>query len=146
MGHGGRRRGAGRRIGAVTRRTREVADAAAAEGVTPLDYMLTVMRDPTADVQRRDEMAALAAPYVHPRLSAISTDLNVKVGVTTVNIISVPDGHQLTDAQLRELSPTIDAPLDPPINDTTVLNYTPSKDTGPVIDNEAPVTDDEAAA
>jgi hypothetical protein len=43
----------------------------AASGEAPLDYMIRVMRDETAPVKRRDEMAKAAAPYVHPRLAAI---------------------------------------------------------------------------
>src|SRR5262245_58007601 len=39
------------------------------KGLLPLDYMLAVMRDPTATQTRRDRMAALAAPYCHPKLS-----------------------------------------------------------------------------
>ena len=38
---------------------------------TPLDYMLRVMRNPASDDERRDQMAKVAAPYVHPRLAAI---------------------------------------------------------------------------
>src|SRR5690348_2865607 len=38
-------------------------------GITPLDYMLKVMRDRKADASRRDDMAKAAAPYVHPRLA-----------------------------------------------------------------------------
>src|SRR5262245_51908907 len=38
-------------------------------GLMPLEYMLAVMRDPTASQQRRDRMAALAAPYCHAKLS-----------------------------------------------------------------------------
>jgi hypothetical protein len=33
----------------------------------PLDYMLAVMRDPTASEQRRDRMCIAAAQYCHPR-------------------------------------------------------------------------------
>ena len=33
--------------------------------------MLQVMRDPLVDVDRRDDMAKAAAPYVHPKLAAI---------------------------------------------------------------------------
>ena len=40
-----------------------------ASGLTPLDYMLDVMRNKRADPARRDEMAKAAAPYVHPRLA-----------------------------------------------------------------------------
>lgn len=71
MSRGGKREGAGRKAGAVTTRTREIADAATAEGVTPLEYMLGVMRDADADLDRRDAMARAAAPYMHPSLKAI---------------------------------------------------------------------------
>lgn len=43
----------------------------AATGITPLDYMLKVMRNPKADASRRDEMAKAAAPYVHPKLATM---------------------------------------------------------------------------
>lgn len=35
----------------------------------PLDYMLSVMNDSTADKDRRDRMAIAAAPFVHPRIA-----------------------------------------------------------------------------
>lgn len=70
MARGGRREGAGRKKGALTKRTREIAERAAAEGDTPLEYMLRVMRDVTADPGRRDEMAKAAAPYVHAKLQS----------------------------------------------------------------------------
>jgi hypothetical protein len=38
---------------------------------TPLDYMLRVMRDPDVEPARRDEMAKLALPYLHPKPTAI---------------------------------------------------------------------------
>jgi hypothetical protein len=38
-----------------------------AVGEMPLEYMLRVMRDRTADQKRRDRMAVLAAPYCHLR-------------------------------------------------------------------------------
>jgi hypothetical protein len=38
-------------------------------GELPLDYMLRIMRDPTVDDARRDKMAALAAPFCHPRIA-----------------------------------------------------------------------------
>lgn len=44
MAHGGKRSGAGRPTGAVTLRTREVAEKALAEGKTPLEVMLDNMR------------------------------------------------------------------------------------------------------
>ncbi len=44
MAHGGKRQGAGRREGALTTKTRLIAERALAEGCTPLDVMLTNMR------------------------------------------------------------------------------------------------------
>lgn len=35
--------------------------------MTPLDYMLAVMRDPLQEGARRDRMAMAAAPFVHIR-------------------------------------------------------------------------------
>ena len=39
--------------------------AAMEVGMTPLDYMLSVMNDSEAECERRDKMAVSAAPYVH---------------------------------------------------------------------------------
>jgi len=39
--------------------------------MSPLDYMLKVMRDETAESWRRDRMAQIAAPYLHPEIAAI---------------------------------------------------------------------------
>lgn len=44
MARGGKREGAGRKLGAVTKRTREIADRALAEGKAPLEVMLDNMR------------------------------------------------------------------------------------------------------
>lgn len=38
---------------------------------TPLEYMLRVMRDPAVEPARRDDMAKLALPYLHPKPTAI---------------------------------------------------------------------------
>lgn len=41
--------------------------AACTPGLMPLEYMLSVMRDETADQARRDRMAIAAAPFLHPK-------------------------------------------------------------------------------
>ena len=69
----------GRQNGVANKRTREIADAAKAQGLTPLEYMLAVLRDETVEPERRDEMAKAAAPYLHPRLAAIEAKLSVAV-------------------------------------------------------------------
>ncbi|MFE1598203.1 hypothetical protein [Methylobacterium sp. ID0610] len=74
MAHGGRRAGAGRKKGSVTRRTQEIVAKASAEGISPLEVMLTAMRRHVG-ANRWDDAAALAkdaAPYMHPRLQAVA--------------------------------------------------------------------------
>jgi hypothetical protein len=70
-GYGGARPGAGRPPGAQNRVDRELREQAAAEGITPLEYMLRVMRDPKAKAPRRDHMAVSAAPYIHAKLANV---------------------------------------------------------------------------
>jgi hypothetical protein len=78
MARGGPRPGAGRKPipGGKTDRDRakrqavkEAVELAKAEGKTPLEYMLDVMRT-SGDWRRRDAMAVAAAPYLHARLTA----------------------------------------------------------------------------
>ncbi len=79
MARGGKREGAGRPAGAVTKRTREVAERALAEGKTPLDYLLDVMRDELREPSERLDAAKAAAPYVHPKLSSVEMNASVNV-------------------------------------------------------------------
>ena len=90
---GGARPGAGRKTGSLTKRTRQIAEAVVTQGITPLEVMMKVMHQLYEEASNvKDEelgdralanearikllnMAATvgrhAAPYVHPRLSAI---------------------------------------------------------------------------
>lgn len=80
-GRGGKRAGAGRKPGSATKKTREIADKAAEDGLTPLEFMLQIMRGEPPEtedervklsyVEMRFEAAKAAAPYVHPKLAAI---------------------------------------------------------------------------
>jgi len=67
MAHGGARRGAGRKKGVVNKVTAQAKREALKGGITPLQYMLNVMRNPRADTKRRDDMAKAAAPFVHAK-------------------------------------------------------------------------------
>lgn len=71
MARGGKREGAGRPSGAVTTRSREVAELAAQEGLTPLEYMLSILRDAEAETKDRMWAAEKAAPYVHAKLANV---------------------------------------------------------------------------
>jgi hypothetical protein len=66
----GERRG-GRRKGTPNRRTLAQKEELENSGLSPLDYMLSVMRDPEASPERRDYNARGAAPYCHRALKAI---------------------------------------------------------------------------
>lgn len=66
--HGGYRQGAGRKRGGKTKKRAEEAIKAAEEGITPLAYMLSVLRDENETSERRAWAAEKAAPYMHPRL------------------------------------------------------------------------------
>jgi len=77
MAHGGARPGSGRPRGATTKKTREIADREIAAGLTPLEYMLQVMRDGNQDEGRRLDAAKSAAPYMHPRLSTVDTTVTI---------------------------------------------------------------------
>jgi hypothetical protein len=77
----------GRNKGTPNRATARMAAEIAASGLTPLDYMLAVMRDPRASAKRRDEMAKAAAPYVHPRLAALTNSQGDGPAEITVTVI-----------------------------------------------------------
>lgn len=71
---GGKREGAGRKRGSVTQATvyrQEMLAKAASEGLSPLEFMLGVLRNDAASFDDRFEAAKAAAPYVHPRLAAV---------------------------------------------------------------------------
>lgn len=68
MPKGGKRQGAGRKPGIQNQINREMKEKLLAEGITPLEHMLNVMRNEAEDAARRDEMAKAAAPYVHSKM------------------------------------------------------------------------------
>lgn len=134
MARGGVRPGAGRKTGALTKRTREVAERAIASGKTPLEIMLENMHhfqqvaldaeatlegltaeefagqiasDATPEDQFKFLLATVkktaglrqmaqdaardAAPYVHPKLSAVQVDAKV-AGSVTVQYVTAAKG------------------------------------------------------
>ena len=67
----GERRG-GRQKGACNKKTAELVAAVVASGLTPLDYLLSVMRDEHNPLHNRLDAAKAAAPFVHQKLAAVS--------------------------------------------------------------------------
>ena len=65
---GGKRPGAGRPPGARNRKTVETIRAVEESGLTPLDYMISIVRDTRLEPPMRLDAAKAAAPYCHTRL------------------------------------------------------------------------------
>ena len=72
MARGGAREGAGRKAGVPNKVNAEKRKAIEESGITPLDYMLKLLRDETSDKEDRMWAAEKAAPYIHARLAAIN--------------------------------------------------------------------------
>lgn len=111
MSRGGSRAGAGRKAGAVTKKTREVAERAHELGITPLEVMLGTMRElwgkaESGAVDVSDdgkkimapmdyrllaaEVAQKAAPFVHAKLANVEANVQGEVGLT-VQILKFGD-------------------------------------------------------
>ena len=97
MSNGGKRQGAGRPKGAVAKVTAQARKKALESGISPLDYMLKVMRNSNADPKRRDDMAKAAAPFVHAKLASVQHG----------GAIGTYDLSKLTDAELDILEPIL---------------------------------------
>ncbi len=92
---GGARPGAGRKPGVPNKATQETREAIKASGLTPLEYMLAVMRDEGEDAPRRLAAANMAAPYVHAKLASV--ELTGKDGgpmetVSRIELVAMDDG------------------------------------------------------
>lgn len=90
MALGGARPGAGRKPGGRNKITQE-AIAKASDGLSPLDYMLSVLRDEGQDLSVRLDAAKAAAPYCHAKLATVD--------------------HKSSDGTMRPVAPTILARL-----------------------------------
>lgn len=66
----------GRKQGQTIKRTREIAEAAISGGITPLEYLLLVLRDETEERAVRLDAAKASAPYIHPKLSSVEISGN----------------------------------------------------------------------
>ncbi len=82
-GHGGARKGAGRKKGAATRMNEKAREKAAEAGIMPLDYMLSVLRDEARKPDDRMDAAKAAAPYLHAKLQSVEHKGNPDAPVVT---------------------------------------------------------------
>jgi hypothetical protein len=102
MGWGGRREGAGRKAGSVSKLDAEARRKAQESGQMPLDFLLGIMRDEQQDHRSRLDAAKAAAPYCHAGLS--STELSgpngSPVSVQTTQKLDISD---MSDEELDVL-------------------------------------------
>lgn len=61
----------GRKKGSANKATAAKAAAVEASGLTPLDFLLNVMRGEAYEFSARIDAAKAAAPYIHPRLASV---------------------------------------------------------------------------
>lgn len=95
---GGQRIGAGRKPGAINRATAAAREKAEATGITPLEFMLQVMRDEGAERSERLDMAKAAAPYIHARLSTVESNVTANLTASVNEIRRTVVDPRNTDA------------------------------------------------
>lgn len=83
MARGGKREGAGRKAGTPNSTSAAREAEIKASGLTPLDYMLTMLRDEDAETKDRMWAAEKAAPYVHPKLANVEHSGGIDVTTQT---------------------------------------------------------------
>jgi hypothetical protein len=149
MPRGGKRPGAGRKRGRLNERTvarQQLAASAAKEGISPLEVMLKRMRyyDSVAErelkkgdeadrriidsaLKASSEAAKDAAPFVHPRLSAIEHSGSP--------VDAIAEMLMLISGETKGLPDQSKIPPDPEIIDVTPMPLAPEPQAPP----EAPV-------
>src|SRR5215208_5882325 len=73
MSHGGRRAGSGRKRTGANKLDTIARKSAMETGITPLEFMLAILRNEANSDAVRMEAAKAAAPYFHARLAHIET-------------------------------------------------------------------------
>jgi hypothetical protein len=110
---GGKRHGAGRPPGTANLKTREIADRAAAEGITPLEVILKAMRMKweAGDFDGACAFAKDAAPYMHPRLAAIEARVESDVRQTLISAEPMSEEEWLAVYGAKDKPPTGESTL-----------------------------------
>ena len=108
MAHGGFRPNAGRKKGSLNAKTQKIAERCFEEGITPLEYMLNVMRDPTQEFDTRMDAAKSCAPYMHPKLASVEQKVEAEVNGTIYEWLTgtVADIGQSVADESSDVRPT----------------------------------------
>jgi hypothetical protein len=101
---GGYRPGSGRKPGSrlMNFEAREEARDKASAELTPLDYMLKVMRNRKAELRRRDWAAKEAAPYLHSKQVAVDHANAPPAIVNIVKFVLPESGDPMEKAKAIE--------------------------------------------
>lgn len=75
----------GRKKGTPNRATAAKQAEIAASGLTPLDFMLSALRDEERTFEVRMDAAKAAAPYCHPKRAPVDADGNESALTVIVN-------------------------------------------------------------
>ena len=103
MPRGGPRPNSGRPKGAANKFSEAARAEAAAEGITPLAYMLGVLRDTNKPHEERMDAAKASAPYMHARLESVkhsgSSESPVEIVTRVEHHIVDPSNAEDSDAE-----------------------------------------------
>ncbi|RWQ41866.1 MAG: hypothetical protein EOS21_11915 [Mesorhizobium sp.] len=114
---GGARPGAGRPKGSLSQRHVELLAGVVSEGVTPVEYMLSIMRDEKQHEARRAWAAEKAAPYIHPRPAPIARVIEIELPDTTTvqgikealsRLVGAAASGQIAPSEAQSLSALIE--------------------------------------
>jgi hypothetical protein len=90
---GGRQKGTPNRATLVAR---EMVAEALAGGPTPLEFLIETMRGEREPTPMQLQAATVALAYVHPRLSAMSLDVQQEAGPIVI-ITGVPEAESINE-------------------------------------------------
>ena len=115
---GGARQGAGRPKGSLSRKHVEILAGAVSEGITPVEYMLAIMRDETREEKDRAWAAEKAAPYIHPRPAPLARSIEIElpdmstaagVKAALLAVTNAASTGQVSPAEAQSLAALIEA-------------------------------------
>lgn len=76
----------GRAKGTPNTKTKERLKAVETSGLTPLEFMLSTLRNDQLDLAIRMDAAFKAAPYVHPKLSSTEVKATVDLDAMVTEV------------------------------------------------------------
>ncbi len=97
--------------------TQRLGKAILRSGISPLEFLVREMRDPSNDKKLRVDCAVASLPYIHAKLPQ-ETRIEVEPGTRQVNVFNVQQTQLqgLSDEELDALSRIAEKLLPPPID------------------------------